>query len=127
MKVQDFEGAAEVTSEDELKRFLSRRFGEGVNEFWLSHEKNNPALSIMVNGQLATMHYFTKERHPGFRSIGKVEGLERGGMSTFFTQTPHQKQPVLNDAVVPFSVALRAACEFLHSKQLPGSLEWLEL
>jgi hypothetical protein len=127
MKLEDFKGTADVNSEPELESFLKRRFGECVNEFWLSHGNKEPVLAIMVNGQLAVLHYFPKRRHAGFRSLGKIDGLDPQEMSIFFTQTAQQKLSVLNSAIVPFDTALKIAREFLHAPERPSCVDWLEL
>jgi hypothetical protein len=128
MRVQDFTQILEANNKTELEAALTKRYQNGVNGFWLSRDANKyPVLSILVKGDLASVHYFPKERHPGFTPVGKIEGLKPGGTTTFFLDTISQKQEVLNDAIVPFTAALTAAKEFLFSKELPQSIEWLEL
>ena len=48
-------------------------------------------------------------------------------MYIFYLDSEIQEQPILNDSVVPFSEALKAAKEFLVSEGLPDSMEWFEL
>lgn len=59
--------------------------------------------------------------------MGHIEGLEVGKMYIFYLDSEIQEQPILNDSVVPFSEALKAAKEFLVSEGLPDSMEWFEL
>jgi hypothetical protein len=128
MRVQDFEGVYQASTPNAIESVLAKRYGGGVNAFWLSHgDSKYPAILILVKGELASLHYFPRERHAGFRSVGAVEGLEPGGSSTFFMNNPHEEQEVLNDSIVPFSVALEVANEFSACTDLPRFAEWFEL
>jgi hypothetical protein len=128
MKVEDFYVIGEVADAGELAIVLKRRHGNDANEFWLSHGNDRyPAISLLVNGDLAALHYFPKEGHPGFRSAGNVAGLKPEEMTTFWISAGGETIDVLNDAVMPFAVALAAAMQFLTSDELPQSVEWFEL
>ena len=128
MRVADFSGECHVTNEIELESAISRRHGRGVNAFWLAHgDEKNPALAILVTGDLACLHYFPSDRHPGFRSVGAIEGLKRGELTTFSVSSVSDEAGILNDAIVPYSVASTVAKEFFRSKELPRSIEWFEL
>ncbi len=126
MKAEEFENAVEIKTDGDLVDFLARRFGNEVNSFWLYH-KQHPSMSIMVNGKYATIMYFPKARHPGFRPVGNVKELKAGETSTFFLDDLRQEQRVLNDAVIPVADAVKAAKEFFHDDQLPASIRWFEL
>ncbi len=129
MNIVDFKGLVyEAADRDQLEAVLMRRHGNGVNEFWLSHGNDRyPAVALLVKGDLAALHYFPTEGHPGFTSAGNVAGLESGEITTFWISAGGETIGVLNDAVMPFSVALAAAAEFLISIELPRSVEWFEL
>jgi len=129
MKVIYFDGVQEATSVDELETILKKEHGVGVNSFWLSHGSDAyPTLSLLVKGDLATLNYVPKEDDAGFASVGKVPELKPGETTTFsISNNRADDVVVLNDAVLPFSVALRAAKEFFFSKDLPRSVEWLRL
>jgi hypothetical protein len=125
MKFEDFDGMGEVRDAGELEAALAKRFGAGVNEFWLSHNDRFPALSIWVKDDLATAHFFDKERDPGFRSVGTVAGA--GGSTLFCTESIKHTESVPNRFVIPYALALAAAKEFLFDKRLPASIEWMRL
>jgi len=129
MRVEDLREASEVINDAQLESLLSKRYGNGANAFWLfgSTEKY-PAMSILVKGDLATLHYFPRARHPGYRSIGLAAelGLDPEGMSVFYANEG-EEQEIVNDSIVPFPHALAAAREFLASGRLPEALEWFEL
>ena len=128
MIVADFKGASEVSTPTELEAALKKRYGHNANSFWLSHPPmRDPSLAILVRGDLASINYFPGDGSAGFRSVGHVGGLEPGEMSIFYLDSEKQELPMLNDSIVPFSDALKAALEFFVSAALPVSMEWFEL
>ena len=129
MKVEDINGVCEAATFQELETRLMRRHGDGFNSFWLSHGgEDYPTLSLLVKGELATLAYITAKSDAGFRSVGNMLELTPGEMTTFsISMNRADDICVLNDAVLPFSAALRAAKEFFVSKDLPASVKWLDL
>jgi len=78
----------------------------------------------MVNGNLAYVHYFPEERHPGCASVGNLSRLSRGGITNFYHDPGGEPFDILNGAVVPFSEALKVAQEFAVSKEMPKCIPW---
>jgi hypothetical protein len=127
MRVEDFEIGLDVTTMQELEAALSRRHGVGINSFWLAHVVGGfPAINIVVKGDLAHVHYFPKEDHPGFKSVADLPGPRPRDTSVFFI-APKEKIWVLNDGIVPFSQALKAAEEFAVSNAMPKCVRWRSL
>jgi hypothetical protein len=82
----------------------------------------------LVKDGLATLNFVPKEFDAGFSSVGGMPGLMPGESTTFaISKSRADDVVVLNDAVLPFSAALQAAKEFFVSKNLPASVEWLQL
>jgi hypothetical protein len=128
LRIEDFGGSYYAATTAEVENALAKRYGSGVNEVWLSHEGHKfPALSIVVNGELASLNYFPEEDHPGFVSSGNIDGMNQDGYTTFYINTPSEKHEVWNGAVVSLQTAVAASKEFLHNEQLPPSIEWSEL
>ena len=131
MRVEDFKVNGEVADSGVLAIVLARRHGNGVNEFWLSHgSQRYPAICLLAKDDLAALHYFPIEGHAGFRSAGNLAGLQAGATTTFCINARGEETEeigVINDAVMPFSVALSVANDFLLSSELPRSVEWFEL
>jgi hypothetical protein len=133
MKISDFDfvdltSVRDVTTRLEIDAALSKRDDAGMNSFWLSHGiQEFPAINIMVNGELAYVHYFPEERHPGYASVGNLSHLPRGGITNFFHDPGSEPFDILNEAVVPFSEALKVAQEFAVSKDLPKCISWNSL
>ncbi len=82
---------------------------------------------MMVKGDLAYLEYFPSDGHPGFVSIGNSLNLKPGGLTTFFPDRTNETLQIMNEAVVPFSDALKAAQEFAVSKTLPKCIQWESL
>jgi hypothetical protein len=129
MKVVDFNSTHVAKGLRELETILLKRHGKGLNAFWLSHESQEyPTLSILVKGDLAALHYIPTEHEAGFRSVGKMPSLDPRGTTSFsISENAADDVEELNDAVLPFSVALSVAKDFFASNELPAGVEWLEL
>jgi hypothetical protein len=71
MFVQEFDSTHNVNNPADIEAVLSKRHRTGVNSFWSGQRAAGfPAIAIMVNGDLAHVHYFPKEGHPGVASVG---------------------------------------------------------
>jgi hypothetical protein len=128
MRIENYGAVYHAIKPEEIEKILWKRHGDGVSAFWLSHGSEKfPVLIIMIKGDLASLHYLPEDRHPGFVSIGPLDDLESGETTTFFLNSPTAPEDVVNDTILPFSDALRAAQEFATSSSLPKSIEWDEL
>ena len=127
MRIEDYDSDRDVTNPADIDAALSKRHGKGINAFWLSHGTEKfPAICILVKGDLAHVHYFHKDRDPGFASVAKVPSPNPNETSVFFVR-PTEKIWIRNGAVIPFSDALRVAQEFSISKAMPKCIQWFEL
>ena len=127
MRIEDYDSECDVTNPADIEKALRKRHDHGINAFWLSHgTKQFPVIGILVNGDLAHVHYFPKDREPGFASVAKVPGPRPNETSIFFVRRT-EKVWVLNGAVIPFSDALKAAQEFSISATMPKCIHWFEL
>ena len=128
MRIQDYDSVCNVTSPADIETALSERHRAGRNAFWLFHAAELfPAINIMVKGDLSYVHYFPKERHPGFSSVGRVPGLRRNGNTVLFMNSSDEPVEIMNEAVVLFSDALKVAQEFAVSATMPKCIQWFEL
>jgi hypothetical protein len=128
MIVEDFGGAHRVSSDADIDAVLAVRYAQGFNEFWLSRDGHRvPTIAIMANGDLARVHYFPRDDHPGFQSVGPAPGLDPDGGTMFALSPTETPWPRPNRSVIPFSLALAAAKEFAKSPTLPRCIEWFEL
>lgn len=128
MRIEDHNSLCHATDPRKIDEVLGRRFDNGINAFWLSHgDEKFPAINLLVNGDLAYLHYFPGEDHPGFASVGDLENLDPEGQTTFLLETFSDSLQILNEHVVLFSDALKAAQEFAKSAGLPKCIQWDEL
>jgi hypothetical protein len=128
MRIQDYDSICNVTSPADIETALSRRHGAGRNAFWLSHGAELfPVINIMVKGDLAHVHYFPEDRHPGFASVGRLPDLRPNGDTVVFMNSSDEPVEIMNGAVVPFSDALKVAQEFAISATMPKCIQWFEL
>jgi len=127
MKIEDFNGVSDSTNNEEIEEALAKRYGNGVNEFWLSHaDSRYPTMSILVKGDIAALHYFSENQNPGMTSVGSGN-FESGGATVFYVNTEKEEQEIPNGMIVPFSMALEAAKEFAVNKEPPRCIEWFAL
>ncbi len=127
MRIQDYDTVWDVTEPAEIEAALRKRHGAGRNAFWLSHGNNEfPTINIMVNGDLAYIHYLPERRHPGFSSIGMAPSLKSGEESVFFPSSSNEPLGIMNEQVVGFSDAMKVAQEFAFSAAMPKSIRWFE-
>jgi hypothetical protein len=129
MEVIDFGGTHSAHSIGELEQLLGVRFKDQRNHYWLRADGSDfPRLSIAVNGDLSEIHYFPKDRHPGYLSIGGRLNLDPDKMTTF-SVGPSRSHDIQtgNEFVISFAEAMKVAKEFFHSQELPRSIEWVEL
>jgi hypothetical protein len=128
MRIQDYDSVCDVAKPADIEAALHKRHGAGRNAFWLSHGAELfPAINIMVKGDLAHVHYFPEERHPGFASAGRLPGLKPKGDTVFFMNSSNEPVEIMNSAVVRFSDALKAAQEFAISATMPKCIQWFDL
>ena len=128
MVVEDFGGTHEIDGDAQIETLFVTRYGQDVNEFWLYHgTQMRPAVAILANGDLACVHYFPHDGHPGFQSVGPAPGSIPAGRTMFASSTPTEKSSMPNSTVVPFSRALAVAKEFATSTKLPRCIGWFEL
>jgi hypothetical protein len=128
VRIEDYHTVWDVTSPADIEAALRKRHGAGRNAFWLFHGSNtSPVISIMVKGDLAYVHYFPKDRHPGFASFGALPGLTSGCDTSFFPDDTEETFEIMNYAVVRFADALKVAQEFAISPALPKSIQWSEM
>jgi hypothetical protein len=124
MTIVDFESVYQTTDIHQFESILTKRYGEGINAFWLSFDSHGyPKIGLLVKGDLAYIRYIPKEYDAGFTSVGTVSELP-GYTTTFHLTNTGDCGYASNEAVVPFSTALRAAKEFFFSNKLPTSVEW---
>lgn len=127
MIIKHFGGIETATNANELYEILSKRYGEDVNEFWITeNNQENPCLAILVNKDLANVTYFPDADSLGFQSVGNQGNLNPDEFSVFYTNTPEEEIEIRNCTIISFEEALEAAFEFFGNSQIPTSIKWSE-
>ena len=115
-------GNQKVSSLDALLRLLRNSRKGNFGEFWLG-EKDSPVMVIHTNGDLAYLHYFPANDHPGFQAVG--DKAANGEVT--FTQEGEVDFSMPLAVVVSVNQAYQAATAFFQSPSLPSCIEWTEL
>jgi hypothetical protein len=103
MRTQDYNTVWNVVNPADVEAVLGKRHRSGRNAFLLSHGDNRfPAITILVNGDLAYVHYSPKRRHPGFAASAIVSSLKAGKETVFFPDRTEEPLDVMNEQVVSF-------------------------
>jgi len=128
LTISQLDGNKHANRIPELEAILQQPQANQLSGFWLAHpEAHHPGIALLVNGDLANLYYFPNEGPPTRVSKGPAPGLDPNGTTLFSHGSPEQAQQILNTQVIPFSLAVTVAKEFFTSKDLPKSIEWLEL
>jgi hypothetical protein len=124
MRIEDYDSVCDAMSSQDIEVALSKRNSNGTNSFWLDDGiKKFPNVNILAKGDIAYIHYFPRDGHPGFASVAKAPVDKPRDTSVFFLY-PTEKVWILNGAVVAFSDALKAAQEFAISNSMPKCIRW---
>jgi len=132
MIIEHFGGQVEISSIEEIEKVLTTRYGNEVNEFWLTIDKDKkyPCLAILINHDKATLTYFIKEGHPGFQSINKsvIKDIkENNNFSIFYTNTITEEIEIDNDNVISIDFVNSIVEEFYNTHEKPTCIDWVEL
>lgn len=90
MRVEDYDSKCEVADPADIDAVLSKRHGDGLNSFWLSHGAEDfPAINILVRGILPMFITFPKSESPV--SLRPPRCLVRGQTKQAFFRVPERK------------------------------------
>lgn len=129
MRVDSYRQTWEVEDDKSLEAVLAWRDDREGGIFWLTPDgARYPALAIRVSGDVADVHYFPRNGHPGFRCLGG-RGLPEGGSTTLVYQgcDPASGEQTPNEFVIPFETARSVAREFVRSWRRSETVSWFEL
>lgn len=126
MKIKHFGGNEYAKNISELLEILQKRYGNDVNEFWISDDtQDNPCLAILVNKELANLTYFPDEESLGFQSVG-CQTNPNNEYCIFYTNTPEEEIEIGIDSIIPVNIAFEAAKQFFDNRKMPDNIEWTE-
>jgi hypothetical protein len=129
MIVEHFGGTVECENINKFNAVLNKRYGAGVNEFWLSGEAKFPCIAILINGEFAHVTFFPEDGHPGFHSIN-TENPKLDETKVFYVNTVNEEIEIngdLNAGIISTGKAMEIANEFFMTLSMPKCAEWFEL
>lgn len=129
MRIDRYSEKLHVADDKSLDAALAWRDDRGDGMFWLGPDEDQyPALAIRASGEVADVHYFPCDGHPGFRCLGG-NGLPDGGLTTLVYQgcDPATGEESPNEFVVSFETARALAREFFRTGQMSPTVSWFEL
>lgn len=118
-------GVYQASVDADVDQAIARRYRDSENDIWCFHGAKNPCLAVTLKGELACLHYFPHERHPGFMSNSRVQPVI--GDDVEFRIHNQETVWVPRSAIVSTEDAGVAMKEFMRSPSLPSSLTWLNL
>lgn len=128
MRVDGYGRTWQVEDVADLEKALAWRDSRGGGLFWLSQDGGFPTLAIRVSGDVADLHFFPEDGHPGFRCLGGVSLPEDGMTKLVFEGCdPEDGEETPNRFIVPLERAISVAREFLGRQQMPSAVSWFEL
>ena len=122
MTIEGTCGEKTANTLDELYQILHGHRDGDFREFWLGGQ-GFPAMAIHIHGDLAYLHFFPADKHPGFQPIGNLGP----GNDITFKQKGQGDFSVPRTFVVTIGQAYQAAAEFFTTLQRPGCIQWTEL
>lgn len=117
----------EVATESDLRRALGETYLDhngkrDSNEFRIQHGEY-PMLVIARKADLAFVNYLEKAGDPGY--VATPSHTRARGTSSVYIAGEYADMP--NELLVPWSVAIEVACEFLQTESMPRSVLWQDL
>lgn len=95
---------------------------------WSTHDRPYPALAVRISGDLADVHFFPYEGHPGFRCIGGDWNTAAGSTKLVYDGCdPASGEDTPDMFIVSVQTARSIACEFLRSSRMSSEVSWFEL
>src|SRR5262245_52179641 len=110
----------EVADQPGLAAALAWRDERGGAMLWLTPDNARyPALALRISGDVADVHYFPQDGHPGFRCLGG-DRQPAGGVTRLVYQgaDPATGEDTPNEFIVPVELAGEVAAEFFQSQQM---------
>jgi hypothetical protein len=129
MKIEGHHRRWEARDAGALEQVLRFRDDVGGAMFWLADDDEpHPAMAIRVSGDLADVHYFPHEGHPGFRALVE-SSAPRAPMTTFIYEgcDPAAGEETPSEFVLPAAAAIEIAKEFQLTGEMSAAVSWFEL
>ena len=128
MRINDFDGSFETDDVEAVIERIRNKRRDKYGAFHLCANEEYPYVALHVNGDVAYLHYFPSDGHPGFQSTlvdgnavdADIHFLNLDGTEAGAFDMPRSTLISLDDAIT-------AVREFARDGQLPPSIAWFEL
>jgi hypothetical protein len=132
MRIQGHNREWDADDETALEQVLAFRDDVGGALFWLTDDEDpHLALAIRISGDLADVHYFPEEGHPGFRALAEPSAarVKENQMTTLIYEgcDPATGEETPSEFVLPVSTAIALARQFHRTRRRSPAVSWLEL
>jgi len=114
-------GRINCYTDNEIEQIIKKCAGNPLDDIWINGDKEYPCLAILVNGESACVHYFTSDGD-NYQTAGNEES---DGTTNFFVGGQMTEMP--NYTVVPLSLAIECAKQFIESQERPSCITWNEI
>jgi len=131
MKIEGQHCKWHAQDEATIQQVLEFRDEVGGAVFWLARDDARyPTLAIRISGDMADVHYFPHEGHPGFRALAEPsvrEGQPTNFLFIYEGCDPATGEETPSEFVIPLSTAIALAKEFHRSGARSSAVSWFEL
>lgn len=126
LEVTDFKDSKLISNINDLESVLRNKYYKNSNCFYITSEnETTPMLNILSKDGKAVVHYFDRERFPGYISLNKL--VKNKSTVNFYQNIEGEVIDLSSNYVISLYLAIVAAKEFYKFRCLPKSLEWQEL
>ncbi len=108
-------------NDNEIEQIIKKYADNPLDDIWISGENEYPCLAILVNEELACIHYFASEKEH-YQSVGNEESDDT---TKFYAGGEIVELP--SYTVVPLSLAIECAKQFFKSNNRPSRIKWNEI
>lgn len=121
MHIATNSGDFALSSKQELEQLIRKIASNSCDEIWINGAEEYPALTILVSGDNACVHYFLNDTGDLWQSVGECAD------DTVFQIGNGNPDFAPEGATIPLEKAMECMRIFFDSLQKPNCILWREL
>ena len=121
MKIASNSGDHEFQTREETADFIRKSALNPYDDIWICGTEDYPCLAILVNGDLACVHYFLNDQGDMWQSVGNREE------DVLFRVIGEAPGSMPGDCVISLDEAIACVNQFFDTLQRPDCIKWREL
>lgn len=121
MNIASNSGDHEFQTKEEAADFIRKSASNSYDDIWIYGEEEYPCLAMLVNGDLACVHYFLNDQGDMWQSVGTCEEEVAFGV---YNEAPGNMP---GECVISLDEAIACMNQFFDTLQRPDCIEWREL